>query len=74
MYHAIVFLPLIGFLIASRPGAFLRVDTTDSADLSGFLSGIGLDRVDTGIAMRRGAAPAPAGPFGRFALAAQALG
>lgn len=65
---------LLAFVMAGRAGAFLRVDTTDGADLSGFLAGIGLDRVDTGIAMRRGAAPAPAGPFGRFALAAQALG
>ena len=65
---------LLAFLAAGHAGTFLRVDTTDGADLAGFLAGIGLDRVDTGIAMRRGEAPAPAGPFGRFALAAQALG
>ena len=70
---------LISFLLAGKAGRFIRVDTPQDigADdqVSGWLQQIGLARVDTGIAMRRGTLPAPtAKNFQRFALAAQALG
>lgn len=72
---------LIDFVIANRPGAFLRVDTPDPAALSAFLESRGLARAGDGIPMVRGGdAPAatgaaPAGPAAKtYALASQALG
>ncbi|MDQ7774714.1 MAG: GNAT family N-acetyltransferase [Paracoccus aminovorans] len=74
---------LVGWLLAGRAGQFMRIDTPQDADgdagLSDWLAGLGLARVDTGIAMRRGApdpdaAPAANPGLRRFALAAQALG
>lgn len=65
---------LLGFVLAGRGGEFMRVDTTDETDIAGWLQDIGLARVDTGIAMRRGDIQARTGAFQRFALAAQALG
>ena len=69
---------LLSFLLAGKAGQFMRVDTPQDKDadagLSDWLADIGLVRVDTGIAMRRGDASAPAGNFQSFALAAQALG
>lgn len=66
---------LLSFLIASRPGAFLRVDTAEGERLSPWLSARGLVGVGGGIAMRRNATSRlPAGPAKPFALASQALG
>ncbi|MDX3805514.1 GNAT family N-acetyltransferase [Bosea thiooxidans] len=66
---------LLSFLIASRPGAFLRVDTAEGEKLSPWLSAHGLAGVGGGIAMRRNATSRqPAGPAKPFALASQALG
>lgn len=69
---------LLSFLLAGKAGRFMRVDTPQDKDadagLSDWLAEIGLACVDTGIAMRRGVAPAQARAFTSFALAAQALG
>ena len=65
---------LLSFLFASRPGAFLRVDTPEACDLGDWLAARGLAPVDGGIAMTRGGAPVAASEFQSFALAAQALG
>lgn len=66
---------LLSFVIASRPGAFLRVDTAEWERLSPWLAARGLAAVGGGIAMRRNAAiPQPTGPAKPFALASQALG
>lgn len=66
---------LLGFLIASRPGAFLRVDTAEWRELSPWLSARSLMGVGGGIAMRRNATGRrPPGPAKPFALASQALG
>ena len=72
---------LIDFVIANRPGAFLRVDTPDPAALSAFLESRGLAKAGDGIPMiRSGNTPAdngaaPAGPAVKtYALASQALG
>ncbi len=66
---------LMNLLIASRPGAFLRVDTAEWPVLSPWLAARGLVGVGGGIAMRRGAAGRrPPGPAKPFALASQALG
>ena len=66
---------LMSFLIASRPGAFLRVDTAEWPALSPWLHARGLAGVGGGIVMRRnGAGRWPLGPAKPFALASQALG
>ncbi len=66
---------LMSFLIAGRPGAFLRVDTAEWPELSPWLSACGLVGVGGGIVMRRNATGRqPPGPAKPFALASQALG
>lgn len=66
---------LMSFLIATCPGAFLRVDTAEWPALSPWLSARGLVGVGGGIAMRRNATGRqPPGPAKPFALASQALG
>lgn len=66
---------LLTFLIASRPGAFLRVDTAEWERLSPWLAARGLAAVGGGIAMcRNQASPQTTGPAKTFALASQALG
>lgn len=66
---------LMSFLIASRPGAFLRVDTAEWPALSPWLSARGLVGVGGGTVMRRNATGRqPPGPAKPFALASQALG
>ena len=66
---------LMSFLIASRPGAFLRVDTAEWRQLSPWLSARGLTGAGGGIVMRRNATDRqPPGPANPFALASQALG
>jgi predicted N-acetyltransferase YhbS len=66
---------LISFFIASRPGAFLRVDTTADTGISPWLAAHGLAHVGGGVAMRTGPveSAAPNAPK-TFALANQALG
>ncbi|WP_192247190.1 GNAT family N-acetyltransferase [Mesorhizobium silamurunense] len=44
---------LIGFFAASRPGAFLRVDTDSRTGIAGWLAEIGLAHVGGGVAMDR---------------------
>jgi len=66
---------LLTFVIASRSGAFLRVDTPEWQLLSPWLAARGLAAVGGGIAMRRNQASSqPIGPAKPFALASQALG
>lgn len=68
-------LALITFLVAGRPGSFLRIDTPDTADLSDDLIRLGLVPVGGGTAMRRNAPRSPETSRVRtFALASQALG
>jgi GNAT superfamily N-acetyltransferase len=64
---------LLAFLFAGRPGAFLRVDTTEASGLGDWLAAQGLVPVGGGIAMVRGGAPSATREFQSFALAAQAL-
>jgi hypothetical protein len=66
----------LSFLFATRPGAFLRVDTTAARGLAPWLAAQGLAHVGGGIAMRRGGGEAPDRQTGvqTFALASQALG
>ncbi|MFE1597357.1 hypothetical protein [Methylobacterium sp. ID0610] len=62
---------LLSFVMATRPGAFLRVDTPEETGLGPWLAPVG-----RGVAMQRGGEPPRrqvAGPR-TFALAAQALG
>lgn len=66
---------LISFFIASRPGAFLRVDTTDDTAIAPWLSSHGLVYVGGGIAMRTAGSDVTTPPEPKtFALANQALG
>lgn len=66
---------LLSFLMAARPGGFLRVDTPQASGLASWLAEQGLAHVGGGIAMRKGGhasgQPASVRPF---ALASQALG
>ncbi|OBQ91055.1 GNAT family N-acetyltransferase [Mesorhizobium sp. AA23] len=66
---------LISFFAASRPGAFLRVDTESRTGIAGWLGEIGLAHVGGGVAMDR---PAKNGAEQArpkvYALANQALG
>ncbi|AZO19784.1 N-acetyltransferase [Mesorhizobium sp. M1E.F.Ca.ET.045.02.1.1] len=66
---------LIRFFAASRPGAFLRVDTDSRTGIADWLTEIGLAHVGGGVAMDR---PAKKGPEQArpkvYALANQALG
>lgn len=66
---------LTSFFIASRPGAFLRIDTTADTGLAPWLESLGLAHVGGGIAMRTGGTEAPArAPYKTYALANQAFG
>lgn len=66
---------LIAFVIAERPGMFLRVDTTADTGLAPWLVENGLAHVGGGIAMRRPKTDIAAGrKFKTFALTSQALG
>jgi GNAT superfamily N-acetyltransferase len=66
---------LVACCIGARPGAFLRIDTTEDAGLSPWLAEIGLAHAGGGIAMRRGGEAAERSPpFKAYALASQALG
>jgi predicted N-acetyltransferase YhbS len=66
---------LIAFFAASRPGAFLRIDTDSDSGLADWLGEIGLVHVGGGIAMSNHASMKPDHPRVRtFALTSQALG
>ncbi|CAN7702292.1 GNAT family N-acetyltransferase [Pararhizobium sp. LjRoot238] len=66
---------LISFFIASRPGAFLRVDTTDDTAIAPWLARHGLAYAGGGIAMRAAGRDVTTPPeLKTFALANQALG
>jgi GNAT superfamily N-acetyltransferase len=65
---------LISFLITEARSGFLRVDTTEVAELAPWLTAQGLAPVGDGISMQRGGTPGPASHVRCFALAAQALG
>jgi predicted N-acetyltransferase YhbS len=66
---------LVSHFLTARAGAFLRIDTDATTGLGPWLAGIGLARVDGGIAMRRPiVATAAKRPFLTFALANQAFG
>lgn len=66
---------LIGFFAASRPGAFLRVDTDSRTGIAGWLTEIGLGHVGGGVAMDRPSrTDATRARPKVYALANQALG
>lgn len=68
---------LIDFLLAHHQGSFVRIDTDVSTDLSGWLTGRGLNHAGCGITMRRsGAARKQSKPtyHRNYALVSQALG
>ncbi len=66
---------LVAHHAAARPGAYLRIDTTDACGLSPRLDALGLTRDGGGISMRLGGArPASATAAVTHALASQALG
>jgi len=66
---------LIGFYAASRPGAFLRVDTDSRSGIADWLAEIGLAHVGGGVAMDRPSKTDAAQARPKvYALANQALG
>ncbi|WP_077967461.1 GNAT family N-acetyltransferase [Ensifer adhaerens] len=65
---------LILFLMAARPGAFVRIDTTSVDEISSWLSQQGLPHVGGGTAMQRGETIHLSGNAKIFALANQAFG
>jgi predicted N-acetyltransferase YhbS len=65
---------LIAHFLATRAGAFVRLDTDATTGLGSWLAARGLDHVDGGIAMRRPVIAASAPAFTTFALANQAFG
>ncbi|MDG4896895.1 GNAT family N-acetyltransferase [Mesorhizobium sp. WSM4976] len=66
---------LIGFFAASRPGAFLRVDTDSRTGIADWLTEIGLAHVGGGVAMDRPSRTDAAQARPKvYALANQALG
>ncbi|MEI9424926.1 GNAT family N-acetyltransferase [Mesorhizobium sp. Cs1299R1N1] len=66
---------LISFFAASRPGAFLRVDTDSRTGIADWLTEIGLAHVGGGVTMDRPSRPDAARARPRvYALANQALG
>ncbi|RWE44528.1 MAG: GNAT family N-acetyltransferase [Mesorhizobium sp.] len=66
---------LISFFAASRPGAFLRVDTDSRTGIADWLTEIGLAHVGGGVTMDRPSRQGAAQPRPKiYALANQALG
>jgi GNAT superfamily N-acetyltransferase len=66
---------LLSFLFAARPGAFMRVDTSEITGLAPWLADQGLAHVGGGITMcKDGPQAQHTSPFQTFALASQALG
>ncbi len=65
---------LIAHLLGLNAGRFTRIDVDAATDLSVWLEGLGLARVDTGAIMVRGAALSTTAGARWFATATQALG
>ncbi|RXV65892.1 N-acetyltransferase [Burkholderia stabilis] len=65
---------LISHWLALHEGMFVRLDVPGDSGLSDWLQGLGLPRVDTVVAMVRGAAPARDPALRAFAIVNQALG
>jgi N-acetylglutamate synthase-like GNAT family acetyltransferase len=65
---------LIGYFLARRTGAFVRLDTDATTGLGAWLIEHGLDHVGGGIVMRRPIVVASPPRFTTFALANQAFG
>ena len=65
---------LISHWLALHEGMFLRLDVPGDSGLSDWLQGLGLPRVDTVVAMARGAAPAREPALRAFGIVSQALG
>ncbi|MFX1676473.1 GNAT family N-acetyltransferase [Paraburkholderia sp. A2WS-5] len=65
---------LISHWLALHEGMFLRLDVPGDSGLSDWLQGLGLPRVDTVVAMARGAVPAREPAPRAFGIVSQALG
>lgn len=65
---------LMAHWLSGREGRFVRIDFGGEDELGAWVGSFGLAKVDEGVAMVRGTAPAPSGPSRRFALVNQALG
>jgi GNAT superfamily N-acetyltransferase len=65
---------LIAHWAAMNPRKFLRIDVHASQGLGAWLGRIGLKKVDTGVTMSKGPAPAKDATLRDFALVNQALG
>lgn len=65
---------LIGHWAALNPSTFVRVDIHSSTGLGTWIDGIGLKKVDTGVAMVKGTAPAKDARVGAYSLVNQAIG
>ncbi|XVK01083.1 GNAT family N-acetyltransferase (plasmid) [Burkholderia vietnamiensis] len=65
---------LISHWLALHEGMFVRLDVPGDSGLSDWLQGLGLPRVDTVVAMARGAAPERDPALRAFAIVNQALG
>lgn len=65
---------MISYWVGARVDSFVRIDVTDSSELSPWLNKIGLVEVDTVVAMVKGEPPHPASGVQQFAIINQALG
>ncbi|KVD88339.1 GCN5 family acetyltransferase [Burkholderia sp. ABCPW 14] len=65
---------LISHWLALHAGMFVRIDVSGDSGLSDWLEGLGLRRVDSGLAMVRGEAPERDPALRQFAVVNQALG
>lgn len=65
---------LIGHWAALYPDRFVRIDIHASTGLGKWIDGIGLKKVDTGVAMVKGTVPAKDARAGVFSLVNQAIG
>ncbi|RQS18582.1 GNAT family N-acetyltransferase [Burkholderia sp. Bp8992] len=65
---------LISHWLALHEGMFVRLDVPGDSGLSDWLQGLGLPRVDTVVAMARGAAPERDPALRAYAIVNQALG
>ncbi|WP_443190725.1 GNAT family N-acetyltransferase [Pseudomonas indica] len=65
---------LIAELLAELPGAFVRLDIPADSGLGEWLSGVGLQQVDSVAQMARGTPPQAVGGVQQFALVTQAIG
>lgn len=65
---------LIAHWAALESSRFLRIDVHSSTGLGEWIDGVGLKKVDTGVAMVKGTAPAKDARIGAFSLINQAIG